>query len=91
MSKDAIRELSFSCPSKNIFFSFDGENYQSIEPSKYSHIYTLGLANYRGKALTVGCNGYNSDCAFLVELFDLNTLKWSDRPDFPRSILFGAQ
>ena len=35
--------------------SFDGENYQSIESAKYSHKYTFGLANYKGKALTVGC------------------------------------
>ena len=62
--------------------SFDGENYQPIESSKYSHGYTYGLANYKGKALAVGCSSI-SDCSFATELFDLNTMKWSDGPDFP--------
>ena len=62
---------------------FDGENYQSIESSKYSHQFTTGLANYKGKALAVGCLDSNTDCSFATELFDLNTMKWSDGPDFP--------
>ena len=65
------------------FLSFDGENYQSIESAKYSHELTLGLANYKGKALAVGCAKDNSDCSFATELFDLNTMKWSDGPGFP--------
>ena len=64
------------------FLSFDGENYQSIESAKYSHKNTFGLANYKGKALAVGCAG-SSDCSFASELFDLNTMKWSDGPEFP--------
>ena len=68
---------------KYIFSSFDGENYQSIESSKYRHAYTLGLANYKGKALITGCGYYNADCSFKTELFDLNTMKWFDGPDFP--------
>ena len=64
------------------FLSFDGENYQSIKSSKFSHSYTWGLANYKGKALAVGCES-SSDCSFAVELFDLNTMTWSDGPDFP--------
>ena len=67
----------------NFFLSFDGENYQSIESAKYSHKYTFGLANYKGKALAVGCWGGNADCSFATELFDLNTMKWSDGPKFP--------
>ena len=65
------------------FLSFDGENYNSMESSKYSHRETFGLANYKGKALAVGCAKDNSDCSFATELFDLNTMKWSDGPDFP--------
>ena len=37
-----------------ILSSFDGEKYQLTEDSKYSHIWTYGLANYKGKALTTG-------------------------------------
>ena len=70
-----------------IFLSFDGENYQSIKSSKFSHRNTYGLANYKGKALAVGCWVHKSDCSFATELFDLNTMKWSDGPDFP----FGSQ
>ena len=65
------------------FLSFDGENYQSIESSKYSHAYTFGLANYKGKALITGCYVSNADCSFATELFDMNTMNWSDGPDFP--------
>ena len=73
----------FSVLEKIYFLSFDGENYQSMESSKYSHYFTSGLANYKGNALAVGCAGNDSDCAFATELFDLNTMKWSDGPDFP--------
>ena len=62
--------------------SFNGEEYDSIVLSKYSHIWTLGLANYRGKALTSGCNSFG-DCKFKTELLDMNTLRWSDGPDYP--------
>ena len=62
--------------------SFDGEEYDSIVLSKYSHIWTLGLANYRGKALTSGCNSFG-DCKFKTELLDMSTLRWSDGPDYP--------
>ena len=65
------------------FLSFDGENYNSMESSKYSHRKTFGLANYKGKALAVGCNYSIEDCSFATELFDLNVMKWSDGPDFP--------
>ena len=70
---------------KKHVLSFDGENYRLIESSKYSHGWTLGLGNYKGKALTAGCGGGtgNSDCSFKTEVFDMNTMKWSDGPDFP--------
>ena len=63
--------------------SFDGENYVQVEDSKYSHTYTIGLGNYRGKALTTGC--YSQGCTRRVEteLLDMTTMKWSDGPDYP--------
>ena len=63
-------------------FSFDGEFFQSAGSSKYSHQITLGMAKYKGKALTSGCSD-NSDCYVKTELMDMNTLSWSDGPDFP--------
>ena len=54
-----------------------------MESSKYSHIYTFGLGNYKGKAITAGCYPSNTDCSFKTEIFDLNTMEWSDGPDFP--------
>ena len=68
---------------KPYFFSFDGEYYHSIESSKYSHQMACALGNYKGKALAVGCYTENADCSFATELLDMNTLKWSDGPDFP--------
>ena len=72
----------FSVLGNMYFLSFDGENYQSIESAEYSHD-SAGLANYKGKALAVGCYKKYADCSFATELFDLNTMKWSDGPDFP--------
>ena len=54
-----------------------------MESSKYSHIYTHSLANYKGRAITTGCGYDNYDCSFKTEIFDMNTMKWSDGPDFP--------
>ena len=65
-------------------FSFDGEYYHSVRSSKYSHRYTDGLGNYKGKALAVGCSN-SDDCGSKTELLDMNTLNWSDGPDFPFS------
>ena len=65
-----------------IAFSFDGEYYQQIMESRYAHHWTLGLANYQGKALTTGCNSFG-DCSFKTELLSMTTLSWSDGPDFP--------
>ena len=57
-----------------VAFSFDGEVYESIILSQYSHIWTRGLANYRGKALTTGCNSFG-ECSFKTELLDMATLR----------------
>ena len=64
------------------YFSFDGEVYDQIQLSQYSHIWTRGLANYRGRALTTGCNGYG-ECSFKTEFLDMTTLRWSAGTDFP--------
>ena len=61
---------------------FDGEFFHSAGSSKYSHKYTLGLANYKGKALTSGCFD-NSVYYVKTELMDMKTLTWSDGPDYP--------
>ena len=45
-----------------------------VEMSMYSHQWTLGLANYKGKALTTGCNDFN-ECSFKTELLDMETLR----------------
>ena len=66
-----------------IAFSFDGEVYQPIkQKSRYAHHWTLGLANYRGNALTTGCNSFG-DCKFKTEILLMTTLSWSDGPDYP--------
>ena len=83
MSNHAIREYFSLVPSESILLSFDGENYRSIESSKYSHRYTYGLGNYKGKALTVGCDRNYADCSFATEILDIINSKWSDGPDFP--------
>ena len=65
----------------NFFLSFDGQSYQSAGSSEYSHWQTLGMANYRGKALTTGCGG--GSCAVKTELMDMETLSWSAGPNYP--------
>ena len=84
--------VSFFCPNENIFLilyfltiflSFDGENYHSMESSKFSHAHTYGLANYKGKALAVGCDYSFRECSYATELFDMTSSEWSDGPKFP--------
>ena len=64
----------------NLFLSFDGQSYQSAGSSQYSHRMTYGMANYRGKALTTGCD-YGS-CGLKSELMDMDDLTWSAGPDY---------
>ena len=66
-----------------LFSSFDGEFYQSAGSSAYSHTYTYRIANYRGRALTTGCDDQNADCDVKTELMDMSTLTWSSGPDYP--------
>ena len=79
-SKHQIENLSKSvCYS---FRSFDGTNFATINLSHYSHQHTLGLANYRGKALTTGCQEFDN-CKIKTELLDMNTLQWQNGTDYP--------
>ena len=72
--------------SKYRIFRFDGEQYQSVSDSIVSHRQTYGLANYKGQALTVGCDR-NEDsnfngaekCSFKTEILNMSKLVWSDR------------
>ena len=64
-----------------LFLSFDGQSYQSAGSSAYSHAYTYGMANYRGKALTTGCS--SGSCGLKTELMDMDDLTWSAGPDYP--------
>ena len=66
----------------NDFSSFDGNLYQRAESSSYPHGYTYGLANYKGKAITTGCYT-SSSCYVKTELMDMNTMKWSNGPNYP--------
>lgn len=70
---------------QNSVFSFDGMAFETAESSKYSHRLVYGLANYKGKALTTGCNdpGNQPSCLDKTELMDMSTLQWSDGPDYP--------
>ena len=65
-------------------FSFDGENYHSVENSKFYHKYNQ-IADYRGEALVTGCSSYNGEfeCSIKTEIMDMATMKWSDAADYP--------
>ena len=88
-----IRELiQFSHILINYVISFDGQIFQAVASSKYSHDMTA-LANYRGKALATGCYSYyryvgqpelaKLNCGIKTELMDMYSLEWSEAPDFP--------
>ena len=61
---------------------FDGKLFQTVGSSKFSHQHTYGMGKYKNKALTTGCD-YNSSCFVKTELMNMETLEWSDGPDFP--------
>ena len=67
---------------RTLAFRFDGEQYSTAGSSLYSHYLTLGMANYIGTALTTGCYD-SSRCYVKTELMDMQTLKWTDGPDYP--------
>ena len=64
------------------YLSFDGEKFGTAGSTKVSHKETLGLANYKGRALTTGCSTAGS-CGVRTESMDMTTLKWSDEADYP--------
>ena len=41
------------------------------------------MANYKGKALTTGCNDPPDPCMDKTELMDMTTLEWADGPNYP--------
>lgn len=63
-------------------FRFDGENFLAAGSSKYSHRRTDGMGNYKNKALTTGCEE-DFSCYVKTELMDMETLQWSNGPDYP--------
>ena len=63
--------------------SFDGEHFGSAGSSKYSHRLVYGMANYKGRALTTGCNELSDPCVDKTELMNMNTLEWADGPNYP--------
>ena len=61
---------------------FDGESFQTAGSSNSSHLQTKGMGNYKNMALTTGCSeGYW--CGTKTEVMNMETLQWSDGPDFP--------
>ena len=60
---------------------FDGEVFQTAGSSHFSHRDTLGMGNYKNNALTTGCTG-SSSCYIKTELMNMETLEWSNGPDF---------
>ena len=62
-------------------FRFDGDYFHTAGSSKFEHRYTLGMGNYKSKALTTGCD--SGSCAVKTELMNMKTLEWSNGPDFP--------
>ena len=82
IQKFATRKIIlFSFSNFQYIFSFNGENYATVENSKFSHRYTIGLGNYRGKAFTTGCAD-SSSCNVATEMLDMTILTWTDGPDY---------
>ena len=50
--------------------------------SNFSHRQTMGMGNYKNNGLTTGCYD-NSLCYVKTELMNMETLEWSNGPDFP--------
>jgi len=60
--------------------TFDGENYETVASSRYSHVQTLGLAKYQGQPLTTGSYHERS---VKTEIMNLSTGQWEDAQDYP--------
>ena len=69
---------------------FDGRVFHTAGNSSFAHGGTMGMPNYKGKALTVGCHDVDWSpssseskiCGTKTELMDMSSLKWSNGPDF---------
>ena len=66
-----------------MFLSFDGEDFGIVQDSHYSHLMSFGLGNYRGAAFTTGCDHYGKNCFNKTEILNMQTLEWSEAPDYP--------
>ena len=86
--KNVTRKRLFFAGSFNQEFSrFDGRSFEQIGSTKVSHQDTLGLANYRGEALTVSCySGVN--CQDRTEILNMDSMRWINAQDYPYN-LFG--
>ena len=65
--------------------SFDGRVFHTAGNSTHTHGGTMGMPNYKGKALTVGCHDVDTEskiCGTKTELMDMSSSKWSNGPDF---------
>ena len=67
---------------KFTLFRFDGQYFATVGSSQFSHQETFGLGNYKNFGLTTGCYP-SSGCQIKTELMNMETLEWSNGPDFP--------
>merc|ERR1712136_493569 len=77
--------LCFGDQSEKQCHTFDGRVFHNAGNSMYEHGGTMGMPNYKGKALTVGCHDVDTEsksCGTKTELMDMSSLKWSNGPDF---------
>ena len=65
-----------------LMIRFDGQYFDTAGSSKFSHRETYGIMNYMNTAVTTGCN-QNSECGAKTEVMNMETLEWSNGPDFP--------
>ena len=66
------------------FLRFDGQDFETVGSSQFSHRETFGLGNYRNYGLTTGCYPASA-CQVKTELMNMETLQWMSGPDFPFS------
>ena len=73
------------------FLRFDGQDFETVGSSQFSHRETFGLGNYKGQALTTGCciremrGCERAACSIKTELLNMTTMTWSNTisQDFP--------
>ena len=67
---------------QKFFFRYDGKTFETTANAKCQHDSTLGLANYRGKALTTGSR-YSFACGNKTEIYDFESNQWDNAPEYP--------